>query len=310
MHRWNECYSAEELDALAGRRRRPGNPDDEETWNDLGTLVARLMCASRRLPVGRKVTTRHQVCEIFNYWDQRRPPDDVVQCLASWTELGVPVQTYDYADADDFLRDEFGGDVLDAFRYAHHPAMQSDLFRLGRLYRLGGLYVDADDVCRGAFAPPTFTSGVAAMPLAVCRACERSTQPVVGDPGGAAAWYYLGNAPLFSVPGHPLIELALERAVAAVQERKARGELAQIHRDTGPVCLSMAALDYAMACFVAQRPCDLSVSPDWTFIEQSRPLAYKQTTRNWRTNAVLYSQARPSHAPDAGRPIDLEVAAN
>ena len=177
--------------------------------------------------------------------------------------------------------------------------MQADLFRLARLHRLGGLYVDADDVFRGAKAPLGFVAGAAAMPLSICRSCPASLQPVVDDPGAGLAWYYLNNAPLFSLPGHPLIERTLDRAVGTVMGRKKRGELSQIHRDTGPGCLSMSVLDYVFDCFLADRVCDLSLSLDWGFIEQARPLAYKNTGRNWRTNSVLYPPVASGLEPES-----------
>lgn len=291
--RWHDGLGADELDSLVKRRRGGSDHEDDEAWEDLGTIVRGLMRHGTRLPFGEPPVEMIPVGDVFNYWDEVNPPDDVAECLASWQAMSSPVHTYHREEADDFLKQHFGGDTLAAFRHAHHPAMQADLFRLARLHRLGGLYVDADDVFRGATSPLAFPAGAALVALAVCRNCKSSLQPVVDDPLASIVWYYLGNAPLFSVAGHPLTERALDRAVGAVMGRKRRGELARIHGDTGPGSMSMAALDHVVACLAAGSDCDLAISPSWSFIEMSRPLEYKATPRNWRSNAVLYPQAAP-----------------
>lgn len=291
--RWHDGLGADELDALVKRRRGGSDHEDDDAWEDLGIVVRGLMRHGARLPIGEPPVKMIPAGDIFNYWDQVDPPDDVAECLASWQAMALPVHTYHREEADDFLKQHFGGDTLAAFRYAHHPAMQADLFRLARQHRLGGLYVDADDVFRGTTSPIRFPAGAALAPLAVCRNCKSSLQPAVGDPLADIAWYYLGNAPLFSVAGHPLVERALDRAVGAVMDRKRRNELAQIHGDTGPGSMSMAALDYAVDCIAVGRDCDLTLSANWGFIEMSRPLDYKATPRNWRTNSVLYPQTAP-----------------
>ena len=300
-----DCYDAGELEALLLRRRAPSEHDDPAAWEDLGSLVCRLLSICHRrstiaTPGGPFLPTR-----IFHYWDQPSPPDDVAACTATWHAAGIPVEAWHRERADAFLDEHFGGDVLAAFRHAHHPAMQADLFRLASLYLSGGLYVDADDAFVAGAAPIAFSGSAAVMPLAVSRANDASLQPKVDDPDAGAAWYYLGNAPLFSLPGHPLFERALDRAVAAVIACRRRGELCQIHRDTGPGSFSMATLDHAVSCFRNGLPITLSVTVDWPFLEQSRDLAYKRTGRNWRTNAVLYAPAaeEPAAAPVAGTPV-------
>jgi hypothetical protein len=298
-----DCYDASELEALLLRRRHACDHDDESAWEDLGSLVCRLMSiGQRRTPVAVHGAP-FLPARIFNYWDQAVPPADVAECLASWADAGLPVETFHYHSADAYLDEHFGGDVLAAFRYAHHPAMQADLFRLASLFQTGGLYVDADDAFRGLPGPPYFDGSAAMIPLAISRATEASVQPRVDDPDASAAWYYLGNAPLFSLPGHPLVERALDRAVAEVMSRRRRGERCQIHRDTGPGSFSMAAVDHVVSCFRNGLPVTLSVAPEWAFLEQSRPLAYKATERNWRRNAVLYTQG------DAAEPAAIDLAA-
>ena len=98
------------------------------------------------------------------------------------------------------------------------------------------------------------------------------------------------------MPGHPLVARSLERAVAAMTRRRRDGELARIHADVGPGCVSMAALDYVRDCLHGGRAIDLALAPAWPFVAQSRMLDDKATDRNWRRNAILYPQADLSAA--------------
>lgn len=262
--------------------------DDDRSWENLGLLVAWLLRNSARPGAS---GAAHLPADVFNYWDQPTPPDDVAHCLDSWRGTGLPVRTYDREAAEDYLRHHYGGEVLAAFRHCHHPSMQSDLLRMARLMQDGGLYVDADDEFVGAGPIAPFSAGSSLIALAVCRHCPASLEARVDDPVAAHAWYYFGSAPWFGTAGHPFLARSLERAVAAMTGRRQRGELGKIHADVGPGCVSMAALDYARDCLRAGRTIDLSLSTGWPFLAQSRMLAYKATDRNWRRNAVLYPSA-------------------
>jgi hypothetical protein len=281
---WDDCLAS----SLAPLRDAPAEADhdDERSWDNLGLLVSQLLRAGDRLQV--PAIPPQLPGDIFNYWDQPTPPADVAECLGSWRATGLPVQTYDRDSADEYLQRHYGGEVLAAFRYCHHPSMQSDILRMARLLHDGGLYVDADDRFVGVPAAPRFGAGVALIALAVCRHCPASLQARVDDPVAGDAWYYMGSAPWFAVAGHPLVARSLERAVAAMSMRRRKGELAKIHADVGPGCLSMAALDYARACLQSGAPIDLAISPAWSFVTQSEMLGYKATDRNWRRNQVLY----------------------
>lgn len=307
MH-WQDCYTASEIEQLVAVRRTRGFGDDDAGWEFLSDLVQRLLHDGAAAPFRSPLRPPVAPAQVFNYWDEVQPPDDVDACMESWRCSGPHLVRYDRAAADDFLSAEFGGDVLAAFRYAHHPAMQADLFRLGRLLRLGGLYVDADDAYLGPDPTPiTFRAGVALKPLAVCRQCPASV-PVAPAPGrDALHWYYVNNAPIAGVAGHPLFAAALERAVAAVMARKARGELANIHGDTGPTNFSLALLEHVVDCFARDADCDVWLGTHWPFLEQSRWLDYKHTGRNWRSNAVIYPPACLEKAPDF---IDLRAASH
>ncbi len=302
--RWQDCYTSTEVEQLSVQHRTRGFANDDAGWEVLSDLVQRLVRDSAVAPLRTPGQARAIKLDVFNYWDEVQPPGDVRECMASWRASGLHLVSYDRAAADDFLADEFGGDVLAAFRHAHHPAMQADLFRLARIIRLGGLYVDADDAFVGdGSAPMRFPSAATLKPLAVCRHCPASVPVTVPPPGAPDSmhWYYLGNAPIAGVGGHPLFDLALERAVAAVMLRKSRGERANIHADTGPANFSLALLEHVADCFSRDADCDVTVSPAWDGMEQSRWLEYKATGRNWRTNATIYPASVAGAAPQDGR---------
>jgi len=87
---------------------------------------------------------------VIQFWGQLPPPEDVAETMASWHLLNptLPHITFDSAGARAFIADCAAPEVLECFDAARHPAMQSDIFRLVFLGRHGGLYVDADEVCR------------------------------------------------------------------------------------------------------------------------------------------------------------------
>lgn len=284
MTQARDGWDASELAALLGPAVEPADHEDPRNWEDLGLLVGWLMRQARQAAPA----PANRASDVFNYWDQSSPPADVADCLGSWQRTGLPVVTFDHASAVAYLERNYGGDVVRAFHHAHHPSPQSDILRMARLLHDGGLYVDADDLFIGQGPLPSFAAGSALLPLAVSRADGRSIVPHAEDPEPRSSWYYFGSAPWFARPGHPFVARSLERAVAAMERRRRAGERAQIHADVGPGCVSMAALEHVRACLRSGTDPDLSLAPTWGFVEQSRPLGYKSTDRNWRRNAVLY----------------------
>jgi mannosyltransferase OCH1-like enzyme len=48
--------------------------------------------------------------------------------------------------AKEFLKEHFGSYVLAAYNGANHPSQKGDIFRLAYLYKMGGYYIDVDDL--------------------------------------------------------------------------------------------------------------------------------------------------------------------
>lgn len=163
---------------------------------------------------------------IWQFWDSRPIPPDVAVNMATWHEMhpdwahhAFSVQT-----AKEFLADLNWPDLRRAFRYARLPAQKADLLRLAVLHEHGGIYADADDRCLTSFEPSLVGREL------VLRQEEF----------GSA-----GNNFIAVEPRHPVIEHALEDAVAAT----IHGGAESIWLKAGP-----GALSRALALHLAANP--------------------------------------------------------
>lgn len=228
----------------------------------------------------------HVNYSVSTYWNDEIPPDDVLSTLTSWHRSGLYVNHYSKSSAEALLRRMLGGEVSRAFAYAHHPAMEADIFRMGLLYAVGRLYVDADDGYLGSenCNLNVFGAGVVAPPLAYHARKKRGI--TVSDALNNLdedTRVYFNSTPLFSTPRHRLIEIALENIVRAMYYRRSRGELFQHHNDVGPGCLTISVLQYAVEALKNGSAFDFKFRVHWPSVDLFRPLAYKKTERNWRS---------------------------
>jgi mannosyltransferase OCH1-like enzyme len=88
---------------------------------------------------------------IVQFWDKSKPPADVKTMMQSWQDLHPDFEyvLFDDRAARAFLGERYPVEVLSAYGHARYPTAKADLCRLAYLYAKGGLYVDADDCCRG-----------------------------------------------------------------------------------------------------------------------------------------------------------------
>ena len=86
---------------------------------------------------------------IVQYWPDPILPDKLMRKCNSWAERHptYSYQRYSYHTAIDFLEDHFGHIVVQAFESCALPAMQTDLFRLAYLSKLGGVFIDIHKFC-------------------------------------------------------------------------------------------------------------------------------------------------------------------
>jgi mannosyltransferase OCH1-like enzyme len=206
---------------------------------------------------------------ITQYWDAADPPSDVAALMASWSRCNpdYAYRRFDDAGARRFLAQAGLHDVLAVYDRADQPAQKADLFRLAVLAVEGGLWADADDLCLTDIS--TLLSGPAAFV---------TYQEIYGT---------LGNNVLAAVPGHPVIQRALELATAAL----AGGDTDIAWLSTGPGLLSRAFVDAMRvsrlepeAFLASSRIVERGELAAW--IACHRSAAYKRTDMHWLRRSI------------------------
>jgi len=225
---------------------------------------------------------------IVQFWnDLNQLPGDVRECIESWRNLekqGFKVLLFDDDRARDFIARRLGPRHKKAYGRCHHPAMQSDYFRLCYILAEGGCYLDADDVYHGPAIEHLFSDGrLRIQPLCYDVSTNQMVPPsVFTEPGAnASSWiFYFNNNPLIAIQGHPIVDRALAKATEAL-ERPAAGQLPEIQSTTGPGNLTKSIFDLATEHGEIERA--LLVLRDWEDIATSKwPLSYRHDARNWR----------------------------
>ena len=153
---------------------------------------------------------------ITQFWNDPDPPSDVRRLMNSWknVDAGFKIEQFDDTTALEYLRACYAPEIARAFSQAREPAQRADVFRLAELFVEGGYFIDADDRAREGLAehvPP--------------HAEVFASQEDLGS---------IGNNILGATPRHPVIEIALRSAVAAVM----RGDRDLIWLATGPGLLT------------------------------------------------------------------------
>jgi hypothetical protein len=226
---------------------------------------------------------------IVQFWhDLRQLPQDVEECIASWTcweSSGFTHRLFDEHAAKAFIRRALGARHECAFERCYHPAMQSDYFRLCYLLVEGGFYIDADDVCVTADIGWLFESGrLKLQPLCYDIPSGAMVKPSVFLCSGAydPGWiFYFNNNPLIASRGHPIIERALSQATSLL-ELAGGGALPEIQTTTGPGNLSKSVFEIGTTSG-GDIESALVVLREWDALAVSRwPLSHRGDTRNWR----------------------------
>ena len=154
---------------------------------------------------------------IVQYWDDSVPPKDVTELMSSWREQNPDYRyfKFDHITAQQFLKKRYSSAVQHAYMRAREAATKADLFRLAYLFAEGGYYADADDRC---LRPLTTLEQNGITFLAYQEE------------------YGIGNNFLAAAPSHPVIGLALNLAVEAIN----RGDDEIPWMLTGPGVLTRA----------------------------------------------------------------------
>ena len=226
---------------------------------------------------------------IMQFWDKPEPPVDVTQAMQTWQNRnpGMVHQVFDDAAARAFLSAHCAPVVLECYEAAHHPAMQSDIFRLAFLYVRGGIYVDADDACtrdaRGIFA------ALSEVELIAVRANEAPP--------------YVHNNFIAARPGCSILADALRDAVREVLAITRGGGVPNIWLTTGPGLLTRMVAKFTADASNKGRVLLLSEAEHRSF-SITQDLGYKHAAQgDWRLlGTVAAATPKASEPADAAPP--------
>jgi len=192
----------------------------------LSTLVCSSALALHR-PVSRTEITAPESDDIpyklFQYWDSPGIPEDVDACMRTWSQISrIQTVLFDGNRSREFIAANYSVEHLEAFEACHHPAMRADFIRLAYLFRNGGIYIDADEMC---IAPlwSFYQEWKHSMIVLVLSA----TMP-----------NYILNQFIAAKPGCSVLGRALGEAVSTILENRKSGRKLNIWDTTGPGLLT------------------------------------------------------------------------
>ena len=131
--------------------------------------------------------------------------DAMYAAAESWISLnpGFTYLFHDDAKATDFIGDQFGGRVADAFGIIEAGAFKADFWRYCILHEVGGVYADIDTV--------------AVMPMHdLLEATDHFVSAASGPPRDFAVY----NCFIASVPKHQFLAKCIERATEELLRRR------------------------------------------------------------------------------------------
>lgn len=222
---------------------------------------------------------------IHQYWSGPRIPPEVQLFMSGWRRRHPDFvhRVYDHGLAVNFLREHGLHAALDAYLSARYAAQKSDIFRLACLDAVGGVYVDADDACRGHLG--------AVIP---------ADAEFVGYQENVGS---IANNFLAATPGNSVIAHGLAQAVEAVL----RGDAETPWLSTGPGLITRAfvavGLD-ATAGAPRQGHYVFTAAELARVTLMNRNVSYKQDARHW-----INAQFAPNTARAPAAPPDIDVLA-
>lgn len=225
---------------------------------------------------------------LVQFWDDvDHIPLDVQDCINTWASLdqaGFKRLLFDDMTAKRFIENYFDHRHVLAFERCRHPAMRSDYFRLCFIFKMGGFYVDSDDVYLGENVEMLLSNGrLKLQPL-----CYDVENDSMLDPGTSAVThaigariFYVNNNPLIASAGNPIIANALARATSLVLAGAMNSR--DIQTLTGPGNLTISLVRHALELQQCNSPRDFEIITNWESIARSQwPLEYRSDDRNWR----------------------------
>lgn len=228
---------------------------------------------------------------LVQFWDDSKAiPPDVKECIDSWRPLeaaGFTRILFDDATASQFIADNYGTVHTAAFARCEHPAMRSDYFRLCFIAKMGGFYVDADDVYLGGDIDHQFRdSSLKLQPLCYDISKDAMVDPHTSQVNGPASkdlTFYVNNNPIIAPAGHAVVQAALRRSTQLLLQPRIHGAR-EVQSVTGPGNLTACLVEHAVEAGSGSAPNrDFALLEDWETVAESKwPLDYRNDERNWR----------------------------
>ena len=163
---------------------------------------------------------------IIQFWDTNSIPEEVQLAVETWKNKNPQYthQIFSEETAKEFIEKEYGLEMARNFDFCHHPAMKSDLFRVAYLYKKGGIYVDADEVCLRPMDDL----------LLIDNRVDFIASVAEGTPGYIHNWF------LATIPGSRVLELAIEDVDDTLRSNRLSNRRGDLWHVTGPGLITRA----------------------------------------------------------------------
>ncbi len=211
---------------------------------------------------------------ILQFWDKPQPPGEVAMLMERCKDANPNYEhvLFSDADAEDFIATNYGVGHVETYRGCFHVSAKADFFRLAYLYKLGGFYVDADEVCDRSLDPVFQTGGITEI-YSFSR----------GLPSCVNNWF------IGTVGGTRIVERALDHCICNIDSTVRHGRKSGVWVLTGPGALTFSILDIfcdPMEYRGSRNPfgtCVLIDEPEYRKLFSAPPMEYKATKAgNWR----------------------------
>ena len=184
-------------------------------------MVATSTLQESKIPAHKKIFQTHKSIEYI------KSKPKLANALYSWIKQRSRDFNYNFFDnvaCEIFMREHYSGSVYEAYRKLPMAVMRADLWRYCVIYHFGGIYSDADTICR--VNPNIFINEA----LLTC-------SPELGN-NYFCQWTF--SAPAKSPILKTIIDLCVERILGA---KEFKGEHI-IHYMTGPACFTDGIFKY------------------------------------------------------------------
>ena len=211
---------------------------------------------------------------MLQFWDKPQPPGEVAMLMERCKAANPDYEHALFCDADaqDFIATHYGVDEVETYRACFHVSAKADFFRLAFLYKMGGFYIDADEVCDRPL-DPVFQTGTFTEVYSFSR----------GVPSCVNNWF------IGTVGGTAIVERALEHCMRNIDSVVRHGRRSGVWVLTGPGALTFAILDIfcdPLKHSVSANPfreCVLIEEGEYRKLFSAPPMDYKATKEgNWR----------------------------